>query len=484
MLGFHSQRYGYKAVTTDRLNIEPVSGRRLAPSALMAVLFVILLSGLVFGGYLCLFTPQGSPFPFSCNLPSPAIAEGPGQASRSMVTQPTGENPTVEGSQEILGDTGEGDTLFSVLSANLPDEESAKEVTLSLASVIQKALDKSFDGLTTLRPETRYNIVVDRDGRFLQATVEIDPSNVFHAAVQDDTIRSWKEEVVLDFKVESITFQVRGNLVNSLLSIGEGTELARELSKVFRWDIDFEREPRRGDVCRILFERRYADDRPSGYGRILYAVYEFKRTGEKKTAVLFKNENHKDEYYNEKGEALRKDFLRSPLTGVVRVTSGFGRRMHPIWREPRHHNGVDYGAPRGTPVQCVAGGTVTFAGWQGDYGNYVCVRHDNGCESRYGHLQRINVQKGQRLKQTQRVGLVGSTGRTTGPHLHFEWLVNGGFKDPRKYKMVQSNRTVHAHLKGRFTSIAQERERLLHPAGMAASARGVQVKLATSSSYQ
>lgn len=287
---------------------------------------------------------------------------------------------------------------------------------------------------------------------------------------------------MLDFKVESISFQVRGSLVNSLLSIGEGMELARELSKVFRWDIDFERESKRGDVCKVLFERRYADDRPSGYGRILYAVYEFKRTGENKTAVLFKNEYHKDEYYNEKGEALRKDFLRSPLNGVLRVTSRFGRRLHPILGEYRHHKGVDYGAARGTPVQCVAGGTVTFAGWRGEYGNLVCVKHDNGCESRYGHLQRVNVHKGQRIKQTQRIGLVGMTGLATGPHLHFEWIMNGKHVNPqdrRKFKMIQSPRTVHAHLKNRFMSIAQERARLLRPLGMAMNTQAVHAKAAT-----
>jgi murein DD-endopeptidase MepM/ murein hydrolase activator NlpD len=470
-------------VTADRLNIKRISGRRLGPSALLAFFFVILLSGLVFGSYFCLFTPPGSHFPFSCNLPSPPINAHPELASRPVTGEPTVDHPPVAGSQDILGDTGEGDTLFSVLSANLPDEESAKEVTLSLASVIQREKtpkrDKSFDGLTPLEPETRYHVVLDREGRFLQATVEMDPSNVFHAALQDGALRSWKEEVVLDFKVEAISFQVRGSLVSSLLSIGEGIELARELRKVFRWDIDFERESKRGDVCKVLFERRYADDRPSGYGRILYAVYEFKRTGRKKTAILFKNENHKDEYYNARGEALRKDFLRSPLSGVLRVTSRFGRRLHPILGEYRHHNGVDYGAARNTPVQCVAGGTVTFAGRRGDYGNLVCVKHDNGCESRYGHLQRISVHKGQHLKQTQRIGLVGTTGLTTGPHLHFEWLVKGAHKNPLKFRMIQSPRTVHAHLKSRFMSIAQERARRLRPLGMAMNTQAVHARAAT-----
>lgn len=165
--------------------------------------------------------------------------------------------------------TDEGDTLFSLLHDNLTDESDCKQVVASLASVVRSSLDLPFDGHTVLKPGRSYSIIVDGQGRFLKATLELAPDKVFHAARKDDGIRSWKEEVVLDFKVESLTFRLRGDLEKSLASIGEGKDLASKLAKVFRWDINFQSEASWGDTCKVLFQRRYADDRPSGYGEIL-----------------------------------------------------------------------------------------------------------------------------------------------------------------------------------------------------------------------
>jgi murein DD-endopeptidase MepM/ murein hydrolase activator NlpD len=417
----------------------------------MTIMSVVMLGVLVAGVYLYIFTDAGASFPFSCSLPSPPQPKEPAQ-SCIIPTEAQRENasPGPSGSQQIVDVAGEGDTLFSVLSANLPDEETAKDITLNLAAVMQAGLNEPFDGLTPLKQGTRYNIVLDKEGRLLQATIEFDPANVFHASLEGETIRCWKEDVVLDFKVEALCFLVRGTLTESVMNIGEGIDLAMKLTDVFRWDIDFQSEARRGDVCKVLFQRRYADDRPSGYGDILCAVYEGKKTG-KKTAVLFNKR-----YYDQYGTELKKDFLRSPLS-VLRVTSNYGKRFHPILRTWRHHLGVDYGAAKGTPVWTVASGVVTFSGWQGDYGNYVCIRHDGGYESRYGHLSRIFVQKGQRVKQRQRLGLVGMTGLASGPHLHYEWLEKGKHRNPLNVKMVQSLRTVHPELKSRFVTVSQER---------------------------
>ncbi len=275
----------------------------------------------------------------------------------------------------------------------------------------------------------------------------------WHAVRRDDGIRSWKEEVVLDFKVETVSFRLRGDLEKSLLSIGEGKELASKLAKVFKWDINFQSEAVWGDTCKVLFQRRYADDRPSGYGEILCAVYEGRKT-KRKTAILFNGQ-----YYDEDGTELKKNFLKSPLGNHrLRISSPYGNRIHPILGSWRHHKGVDYAAPKGTQVQCVANGVVTSAGWHDQLGNYVCVKHDDGNESRYGHLSRISTLKGKRIKQDERIGLVGQTGLATGPHLHFEWLVNGMHKPPPSTdKLVKSLRTVQLPLKGRFKMVAAER---------------------------
>lgn len=359
--------------------------------------------------------------------------------------QPAGYN----GSQEVADLTSPGDTLLSLLYENMSDDFVVDKVASSLQLIIQAHLKKPFDPNAPFKPGKRYSFTLDKDGLFLKATIELEPSEIFHCAVVDGLLKSWKEEVVLDFKEESVSFPVIGDLTESVLNAGEGVELALKLSSVFRWDIDFRSESMRGDVCRVLFERRYADDRPSGYGRILSAVYEGRKTG-KKTAVLFNNE-----YYDEKGIQLKKNFLRSPLS-VLKVTSRYGMRFHPVFRVWRKHDGVDYAAPQGTPVWAIANGMVTFAGWNHGYGNYVCVKHDNGYESRYGHLRRTFVKVGQRVKQRQKIGLVGMTGIATGPHLDFQLLLKGKHINPLGVTMLAEVRSVPEPLKGRFNFVAQQ----------------------------
>ncbi len=375
---------------------------------------------------------------------------GPADASDSETGDEAGAKPEWEdeGFVEISEVTGPDDTLYSLLSSNEVDSSSAEEVASGLAAVIQTTSGKPFRVHSPLKPESRYSLTLDGKGRFLKATLELDESRVFHAMRKPDgSIRCWKEDVVLEYKTEAVSFPIHNNLIASVLRAGEQGNLATMLSDVFKWDIDFQSELMAGDRCKILFERRYADDRPSGYGRILCSVFYGRKTG-KKTAILFNGR-----YYDETGAELKRNLLRTPLT-TLRVTSKFGKRLHPIHKVWRKHNGVDYGAPTGTPVWSVAKGVVTFAGWARGYGRYVCIRHDNGIESRYGHLSRMFVRKGQIVKQHQRIGLVGASGEATGPHLDFQLLVNGKHVDPLKVKMIRSVQTVRAPLMPRFIAVA------------------------------
>jgi len=386
----------------------------------------------------------------------PKITQTAGSAPVPSAAPSNQTPPMVEGTIEITDVTGPGDTLDSLLSSNQADSSSVAEVTASLARTISKSRNKPFDRHTAIKPERHYSVTLDRNGRLLKVTLELDPADVFHSVVEGNRIRSWKEDVVLDFKPETAVFRVESSLSESVLKAGEGTQLAARLKKIFSWDIDFHSECVRGDLCKVLFERRYADDRPSGYGRVLCAVYIGRKT-DTKVAVLFNGT-----YYNEKGVELKKSFLRSPLSGVLRVTSRYGRRFHPILRKWRPHKGVDYGAPRGTPVLSVADGRVIFAGWKNGYGKYVCIRHKNKRESRYGHLSRIfkRIRKGKWVKQGEKIGRVGATGLATGPHLDFQFLVKGKHKDPHKKinkSLADVPKTVAKPLKRRFSSILQQR---------------------------
>lgn len=397
------------------------------------------------------------------NSPQPEACSADRESDKPV--QSAGYN----GSQEIADLTTPGDTLISLLYENISDDSVVDKVAASLQSIIETHLNKPFDPNIPFKPGKRYSITLDKDGLFLKATFELEPSQIFHCAVQDGLLKSWKEEVVLEFREETISFPVIGDLTESVLNAGEGVELALKLSSVFRWDIDFRSESMRGDVCRVLFERRYADDRPSGYGRILSAVYEGRKTG-KKTAVLFNNE-----YYDINGVQLKKNFLRSPLS-VLKVTSRYGMRFHPVFRVWRKHDGVDYAAPQGTPVWAIANGVVTFAGWNNGYGNYVCVRHDNGYESRYGHLRRMFVKVGQRVKQRQKIGLVGMTGIATGPHLDFQLLLKGKHINPLGVKMVSEVRSVPKPLKDRFAYLAQQYQSKMSTLMLSQESTGVLVR--------
>lgn len=355
---------------------------------------------------------------------------------------------------EITDISSENETLLSLLSLNISDEAMASQVAKSLAAVVETQTGRRFSPTNELKSGKRYSIFLDENGVFQKATIELDPSNVFHCIKDGDSCRSWKEEVVLEYRTEAMSFQIKKDFMTSILGLSESKELALKLIHIFRWDINFQADPRKGDVCKIVFERRYADDTPAGYGRILFATYEGKNTG-RKTACLFNGQ-----YYDEHGVELKKDYLRAPLN-ALRITSGYGWRIHPVLNVRKFHTGVDYGAPIGTPVYAIANGVVTFQGWGEAYGLWVCVRHENGIESRYSHLSRILVKKGQRVSQREVVGLIGSTGRSTGPHLFFEIITKGKRIDPTKVKMVKNPTAIPAPLKNRFSSIVSHQAQLL-----------------------
>ena len=169
-----------------------------------------------------------------------------------------------------------------------------------------------------------------------------------------------------------------------------------------------------------------------GYCRFLADSYNGEITGDVR-GYSFAADSTLEGWFAPDGENLQKAFMRSPLS-ILRVTSTFGMRMHPISGRRKMHTGIDYGAPAGTPVWSVGAGTVVFSGWKGGYGKTIEVKHAGGVKTRYGHLSRISVKAGQGVRQHQTIGAVGSTGFSTGPHLHFEYLVGGQFIQPRKVK--------------------------------------------------
>jgi murein DD-endopeptidase MepM/ murein hydrolase activator NlpD len=238
-----------------------------------------------------------------------------------------------------------------------------------------------------------------------------------------------------------------------------------QLAEIFSGDIDFHRALRKGDRFSVVYETLEGDGEPLRAGRVLSA--EFVNAGKTYQAMWFQEpvpsgnvaasgSSHtqaKGGYYTLAGESLRRAFLASPME-FSRVTSSFKMRLHPVFQTMRAHMGVDYGAPSGTPVRSVADGVVDFAGVQNGFGNVVMVKHGNSNTTVYAHLSRINVRQGQHVNQGQNVGAVGQTGWATGPHLHFEFRVNGVHRDPLTVARLSESIPVPASAKGAFARAA------------------------------
>ena len=210
--------------------------------------------------------------------------------------------------------------------------------------------------------------------------------------------------------------------------------VAVQMAEMFSSDIDFRRALRKGDRFNVVYEALEADGEPLRTGRVLSA--EFVNAGKTHQAMWFQPPGqdangaaYKGGYYSLDGKSLRRAYLGSPLA-FTRISSGFSMRFHPILQKWRAHLGTDFAAPTGTPARTVGDGVVSFAGSQTGYGNVVFLKHRNGHETVYAHLSKINVRVGQSVAQGDTIGLVGATGWATGPHLHFEFRVNGVHQDP------------------------------------------------------
>ena len=223
------------------------------------------------------------------------------------------------------------------------------------------------------------------------------------------------------------------NLKSSLFEAGKEAGLSGrmilELAGVFSGVIDFVLDPRAGDSFSVLYEEQYLDGEKVGEGAIIAA--EYINDGKRFAAYRYTDSNGDQGYFSADGVSMRKAFMLAPLD-FTRVSSNFNmRRMHPIMKVIRPHRGVDYSASTGTPVYASGDGKVTASGYSRSNGNYVYIQHDNRYMTRYLHLHKRTVKPGARVKQGQTIGTVGATGLATGPHLHYEFLIDGVHKNPR-----------------------------------------------------
>ncbi|UCM44083.1 peptidoglycan DD-metalloendopeptidase family protein [Aeromonas dhakensis] len=236
----------------------------------------------------------------------------------------------------------------------------------------------------------------------------------------------------LDTREQVAKGEIRSSFWGAAVDAGMTEDQIMDLAAIFGWDIDFAQDLQPGDSFRVVYEEKFQDDERVASGDILAA--EFVNQGAVYRAVL----NEDGNYYTPDGKAMRKSFLRAPVNFKY-ISSNFNpRRLHPVTGKVRPHNGIDYVAPVGTPIMAAGGGSVVAAGYNQFNGNYVFIKHAGNYVTKYLHLSKRTVNKGQRVKQGQTIGLLGGTGRVTGPHLHYEFVVGGVHKNPRTLNLPQA----------------------------------------------
>jgi len=259
------------------------------------------------------------------------------------------------------------------------------------------------------------------------------------------------EPSVTDRPLTTSLARAEGVINSSLYVAGKKAGLPNsalaELIRAYSWDVDFQRDIRKGDGFQVMYERVSDEDgNLVKSDRIAFATLTL--SGKPVSAYRFQDSDGHVNYYNEKGLSARKALMRTPIDGA-RLSSGFGRRKHPILGYTKKHTGVDFAAPRGTPIYAAGNGTITYAGNKGGYGRYIQIRHNGTYATAYAHMKGFarGMRSGKRVSQGQVIGYVGTTGRSTGPHLHYEIIRNGRKTNPLRVKMPSGKKLAGAELK-------------------------------------
>jgi murein DD-endopeptidase MepM/ murein hydrolase activator NlpD len=288
--------------------------------------------------------------------------------------------------------------------------------------------------LTHLRPKDLLYFGLDDDNQLIQLKRVLSPYETFVITKANNggyTSTIDKKDVQYQYNYAEAV--INSNFWNAATKAGLTANQTMELANIFGWDVDFALDIREGDGFKILYQEKVVEGEVVERGDIIAAM--FSNQGSTFTAIL---DDETGNFYDQNGRAMKKAFLRSPLD-FRRVSSNFNpNRLHPVTGQRKAHRGTDYVAPVGTPIWAAGDGVVLKSSYNQFNGNYVFIKHSDTYVTKYLHLTRRMVKTGQRVKQGQTIGTLGGTGRVTGPHLHYEFLVNGVHKNPRTVELPQS----------------------------------------------
>jgi murein DD-endopeptidase MepM/ murein hydrolase activator NlpD len=349
---------------------------------------------------------------------------------------PTASIPHTPPESRVAVKLRHGDTLISVLKRFGIERPSAHALIEKVRPFVNPRKIQSGDDV---------HVVLNSEDRTVEALELLVDDNLVRVKATSDGWLAERREIPFVRETKVVRGRIKGSLYESGTDAGLSPQHIVDLARIFEYDIDFFSDFQPQDSFSVMIEElRYTDGRRVP-GRILAA--ELEAGNDSFDAFYFSGNDGSADYYNEKGEALRRAFLRAPLS-FVRISSPYSQnRRHPIFRTVRPHLAIDYAAPAGSPVVAIGRGRVEYAGWRGGYGNVVDIRHAGNYLSRYAHFSRLagKLRKGQAVEAGEVIGYVGQTGHATGPHLHFEFLRDNvkinflGLRLPKNRQLAQED---------------------------------------------
>ncbi len=334
--------------------------------------------------------------------------------------------PDVDPEPETLFDTltlkvGRGDTMERLFRRN----------GLDIGHLMQIAqLDEAKKQFRRIKPGDVYEVVHD-EGQVIRVYSELGLTSALQIDRGENGFTAAVVERAIEVRKRHAYGVIESSLFESAATAGLSDKTIMNVAGIFAWDVDFILDIRTGDNYYIQYEEIWQDGEFVADGEIVAA--EFNNNGRQIRAVRFIDSDNNTDYFTPEGDSVRKAFIRAPVD-FTRISSNFNpKRLHPILKTVRAHRGVDYAAPRGTPIKAAGDGKVIFRGTKTGYGKVVILQHGGNITTLYGHMSAFNAKArlGTRVRQGQTIGYVGMTGYATGPHLHYEFRLNGVHRNPR-----------------------------------------------------
>ncbi len=388
--------------------------------------------------------------------PSASAPEGD-EISLAGPAEPEPDEKYAPEPEAVLSEEGAGDgdsVRQGTVQSGVPVIKSLQKLGLTLqqAHGVITALDGIFD-FRRARPGQSFELSLDGAGEPARFVYHASLTEVYEVRRQGDAYKGSKRHIATQKTEKGFGGTISSSLYKTLDELGAHPGLAGAMVGVLANDLNFYKEQRPGDTFRVLVEEESLNGEFLGYGPVIALEYNGIKTGKTRFFYFTPPDSPRSAYYyNGKGISQPRSVLSIPLH-YTRLSSRFGMRFHPVLKQRKLHNGVDFSAPTGTPVWACRAGTITIAGKLGANGNLVAIRHDEDLESFYAHLVRFarGIKTGVTVRERQVIGYVGNTGRSTGPHLHWGLKKGGRFIDPLKYK-VQPGRPIEAKYRKKLTN--------------------------------